>query len=150
VTRKCVKQFSHSTNLIAITMRYCDCYYFLPDRHCIRHPPKCLHPASQLFYFLKKKKLELGWEESAPATVPCLQYSDTMKPAYNGTTRDQNSFCCRQFPFHIGTISLAIKSATASSQISCFTTDYIKHNLMSLLRFSNNPLYAPNSLFLSR
>jgi len=46
VTWKCVKQFSHSTNLIAITTRQCDCYYFIPDRQCIHHPPKCLHPAS--------------------------------------------------------------------------------------------------------
>lgn len=114
VTCKCTQQFSHSTNLIAITMRQCDCYYFLPDRHCIHHPLKCLHPASQLFSFLKKKKLEFGWEESAPATVPCLQYSDTMKPAHNGTTRNWNSFRCRSFPFHIGTVRLAIKSATAS------------------------------------
>jgi hypothetical protein len=95
-------------------LKLCKTMLLFPPRQTLwSSSTKMLTLSFLTIFLLNGKEFGVGLEESVPGSVPYLEYSETMKPAYNGTTRDQNSFCCKQFPFHIGTVSLAIKSVTA-------------------------------------
>jgi hypothetical protein len=63
--------------------------------------------------------------------------SNKMKPASNRTAGDRNFSVKRQVPFYTGILEIRY---SFFPNITCFMTDVIRHNLMSLLKRNNQPL----------